>query len=691
MKQAEIFLLVTLVCYQLYLFFSKNRPAIKQLSEVYPDSRDLELIEDEGHEVINPGVNASIEFQKIIHSTNGYLRNNKGAAADLSLLKDISESSVESMDERVQAQVVSPLYIGLLGTFIGAIIGIASILPSDQTLDKKLVGSYYAVLRTTSGLSQLGLGLNTSGEEFERFVNGNEINERKLFTVLGSNKYFSVNNPSAAAFHTKLYSGSESISSEEIGRFLFGVMIAMVGSLTGLGLTVLGNNLLKDARVARNERKKDYYNFLRIELLPVLNTDMQKGMGDLKAVLDAFNQGFFGKIETQLFAKLNQILPLMSKMGDMIVSTGQNVAVQRDFLVKLEQVGITKLANNTIRIFDRIDASAQTFEKFMGYQTALNHTVQMGTDAAQEISQLLHLLPGVALAANELPVYLAKHDTTLNNVLLLLTEHQTTLKEVNDRMTRRLDSGIVKMEEQLDQSLVDLDAKSRKAHLEYEAWFKRLQEANVFQQIVTYLDPIKAIPAQQTRLNELVEKQSGLVAQALERMEQRLNADKAIQLRLEAQISQLSQALTGQLPQGPRRPITDPPRPPRNGNGEKKNYKSENGSTKQSGINPEAGSQDRQPVEGPSVYSPPKPSWWTKFKGIFKKRRTAATTDNTLGTNDNPSMEAPLTDPKTEASPDVIASTTPSLVATAEVVAGSGELLIASSLLSPATHPDERE
>ena len=52
----------------------------------------------------------------------------------------------------------------------------------------------------------------------------------------------------------------------------------MIGSLFGLAFTLAGNQLLKQARAARDRNKNAYYTFLQKALLPKLNSDMQAGM-----------------------------------------------------------------------------------------------------------------------------------------------------------------------------------------------------------------------------------------------------------------------------------------------------------------------------------------------------------------------------------------------------------------------------
>ncbi|TXK50277.1 hypothetical protein FVR03_05135 [Pontibacter qinzhouensis] len=180
-------------------------------------------------EVSNP----SPTFSKIIRSTNEYLKRNKGAAADFEILKDVSERHSESLDAEVQATIATPLYVGLLGTFSGVIIGLSSLVWS-------------------------GLRAPEAAEGVETL--------------------------------------SPFITDQNIPSFLFGVLIAMAGSFLGLLLTLMGNQALKNARSKRDMQKNTYYTFLQTNLLPKLNSDMAASLGNLKSVLDSFNKDFLDKI-----------------------------------------------------------------------------------------------------------------------------------------------------------------------------------------------------------------------------------------------------------------------------------------------------------------------------------------------------------------------------------------------------------
>lgn len=66
-------------------------------------------------------------LKKIQTALNSYLRKNKGAASDFHLMKDVVERYCDAEEEEITTQQPIPLYLGLLGTIVGIIVGIGSI------------------------------------------------------------------------------------------------------------------------------------------------------------------------------------------------------------------------------------------------------------------------------------------------------------------------------------------------------------------------------------------------------------------------------------------------------------------------------------------------------------------------------------------------------------------------------------
>ena len=425
-------------------------------AQALPDSLEYDAVRLTGE--------ASPQFAQILHDTNDYLQANKGAAAAFDTLRDISEREANLLDEEIQAQISTPLYLGLLGTFGGAILGL-----------------------------------------------------------------FALVNP----FN---HSAADSFNNNNVTDFLGGVLIAMVGSIFGLGFTLLGNQQLKTARATRDRLKNAYYNFLQKALLPKLNSDMQQSMSSLKAVLDTFNQDFFSKIQTGFFSKIAEFTPLIGAIT-------ANITIQKDFLEKLQTIGYTQLANATIKVFDRVDESAASFEKFLGYQQALNVSVSKGAETVGTITALLNRLGSLEKALNEVPGYLAQHDERIRDQVRFFGQHNQLLTNVGARINQTLSEDAAQMHQVLDNRRQTLEAEAQAAHAKWEAHFRQLNENNIYQKIETYLNPFRDLPAQQQALNKLQEEQARRSAAALTALQARIERDEQVQRELLAQIARTNTVL----------------------------------------------------------------------------------------------------------------------------------------------------
>jgi hypothetical protein len=465
----EIVLILGLIAWQVLVFLA-NRRLIARVLAMYPEVAQLgvqavdanaELRYTDSYvpqEYDALTVNRpSPEFAQIITDTNDYLRANKGAAADFNTLRDISEREASLLDQEIEAQISTPLYLGLLGTFLGAILGLIALV-------------------------------NPFGDE-----------------------------TSAA--------GGASFNNADVTHFLGGILIAMSGSFIGLLLTLGGNQLLKSARAQRDRYKNGYYNFLQKALLPRLNSDMQASMSNLKSVLDTFNQDFFSKIQADFFSKIAEFTPLISRITE-------NISIQKNFLEKLQQIGYTELANATIKVFDRVDESAASFEKFLGYQQSLNVAVSKGADTAQTITSLLDRLSSLETALKQVPGYLEQHDARIREQARFYGEHQALLSQISQGVTQALSEDAHKMNEVLEKRRDEFVAQAQSAHVQWDAYFRQLNKDNVYQKIVEYLNPFQQLPAQQQALNTLQEAQARRSAEALQALQQPLEQNRRIQEEL---------------------------------------------------------------------------------------------------------------------------------------------------------------
>lgn len=99
-------------------------------------------------------------FGRIIDTINNYLLRNKSAVSDFNLIKDIVDRNVDKEDDDISSNLPIPLYLGLIGTMLGIIIGLLGMPAlsgdvSDKTMqgvDVLLSGVKIAMIASVLGL-----------------------------------------------------------------------------------------------------------------------------------------------------------------------------------------------------------------------------------------------------------------------------------------------------------------------------------------------------------------------------------------------------------------------------------------------------------------------------------------------------------------------------------------------------------
>ncbi|MVN90521.1 hypothetical protein [Mucilaginibacter aquatilis] len=194
----EIMILLVIVYWQ-FKTFASTRQDIWKLGNLYPGSlrKDdhLILLDYQGSTVeqLTADDHSSADFQQIVAATNAYLRNNKGSA-DFNIIKSISERISESHETQIASSITTPLYLGLMGTFIGVIMGLGHIITkgSDQLAQSAVLGQAINGLLLGVGIAMIasfvGLALTTYSNvvDFKAAVLVRNRNKNNYYNFLQS-------------------------------------------------------------------------------------------------------------------------------------------------------------------------------------------------------------------------------------------------------------------------------------------------------------------------------------------------------------------------------------------------------------------------------------------------------------------------------------------------------------------------
>ena len=123
--------------------FRRNCFCIKRLQNVFPSEMEetLQKSVDESQTVSiqlsdsNPQI--SEDFCKILDTINEYLSNHHGVVNDFHLMKDIVDRKCDNMEEEISSLTPMPLYLGLIGTMFGILVGVGYLIVS-KSIDSML-------------------------------------------------------------------------------------------------------------------------------------------------------------------------------------------------------------------------------------------------------------------------------------------------------------------------------------------------------------------------------------------------------------------------------------------------------------------------------------------------------------------------------------------------------------------------
>ena len=160
----EIVILASIVVLQFYSFIRTKRK-IDIYSKIFPNkptSIKLNELDDTGDDfnisLIYPENKSSIEYVEMVDYINLYLRNTKDIGAEIATINEVVESHSNMAEENVTATLFTPMYIGLMGTFVGIILGVFGMVISTRVNggvyepSDLLVGVGFAMSASLTGL-----------------------------------------------------------------------------------------------------------------------------------------------------------------------------------------------------------------------------------------------------------------------------------------------------------------------------------------------------------------------------------------------------------------------------------------------------------------------------------------------------------------------------------------------------------
>lgn len=147
-----------------------------------------------------------------------------------------------------------------------------------------------------------------------------------------------------------------------ISMLIGGVKIAMIASFVGLFLTIINSGwIFKSSRLVIESRKSDFYTFIQIELLPLINNSLASTLGSLQRNLLKFNDEFS-----------TNLVGLSAIFG----ASRDSIRDQKELILALDKAKVSEMTRYNVSVLKQLDVSVEKFEKFNEYLTNVSQFVE---------------------------------------------------------------------------------------------------------------------------------------------------------------------------------------------------------------------------------------------------------------------------------------------------------------------------
>ena len=295
-----------------------------QLRKIFPKQSDqaMSLVdrEDDGKQIlVRKNVHSSKVFDEIINTINRYLSHNKGSA-DYAILKDITDRNCDAVEAQIEATAPIPIYIGLCGTLIGIVLGVAVLGfrgGIDALFDTTPVVMVESISEANSELRTEGSKIKTKDGNVYEFSRG----QWSLYKNPGE---------------------------EGIKNLLQGVGIAMLTTLFGVLFTIVGAWSSKRSSRVNEEKKNGFLSWLQAELLPQMSNDLGQVIFQMQRNLTKFNNTFASNT---------------SQLDSVLKGINTTYEDQTRLLKAVEKLKIDEIATANIRVLQELKECTDEIEE----------------------------------------------------------------------------------------------------------------------------------------------------------------------------------------------------------------------------------------------------------------------------------------------------------------------------------------
>ncbi len=171
------------------------------------------------------------------------------------------------------------------------------------------------------------------------------------------------------------------ISDNALSILLDGVKIAMIGSFSGLFLTIIGNSwVYKSAKLANDKNKDSFYTFIQTNVLGTNNSSLASSLNSLNYRLKVFGKSF-----DQSITNLSDSTRLIEEVSKNQVST---IEQQKNTITEIKELGLNQLTELNVKIFDHLQENMENIDSLNINLQPISDLIRQNNESIQRINQL---------------------------------------------------------------------------------------------------------------------------------------------------------------------------------------------------------------------------------------------------------------------------------------------------------------
>ena len=226
------------------------------------------------------------------------------------------------------------------------------------------------------------------------------------------------------------FDSTNGITDNSIKNLLEGVLVSMLTSLCGLGLTTWNNSKAGEARKKIEEDKNEFYDFIQTELMPSLDVSLVTAITKLHYTVDRFEPAFdrvinrfqdtfdnctkaFGSTFEQNVKAVASAVDVMGKNMDKI---NENIDLQEKLLATLKSGELVQGLDRYIEASNNFVSITQSLNKFEEARRMMLAATQEAINLQNAYSDSLQVPREVAVRINQILDRIKEFEENVNRV-----------------------------------------------------------------------------------------------------------------------------------------------------------------------------------------------------------------------------------------------------------------------------------